>query len=56
MKLAKIATGRTNVIAFTGGLMLLSCGTYANVIRWLPPLLVTAEQIDEAVSIFETAL
>jgi len=38
------------------GLMLLSCGTYANVIRWLPPLIVTTEQIDEAVGIFESAL
>jgi len=38
------------------GLMLLSCGTYSSVIRWLPPLVVTAEQIDEAVNIFEAAL
>jgi len=38
------------------GLMLLSCGTYSNVIRWLPPLVVTEEQIDEAMSIFESAL
>ena len=37
------------------GLMLLSCGTYANVIRWLPPLIVTAEQIDEAIRIFEAS-
>ena len=38
------------------GLMLLSCGTYANVIRWLPPLIVTTEQIDESVEIFAAAL
>lgn len=38
------------------GLMLLSCGTYANVIRWLPPLIVTTEQIDEAIEIFAGAL
>jgi 4-aminobutyrate aminotransferase-like enzyme len=38
------------------GLMLLSCGTYANVIRWLPPLIVTEEQIDESVEIFGAAL
>lgn len=38
------------------GLMLLSCSTYSNVIRWLPPLVVTEEQIDEAMSIFESAL
>jgi 4-aminobutyrate aminotransferase len=38
------------------GLMLLSCGSYSNVIRWLPPLIVTAGQIDEAINIFESAL
>ena len=38
------------------GLMLLSCGTYANVFRWLPPLIVTTEQIDESVEIFGAAL
>ena len=37
-------------------LLLLSCGTYGNVIRWIPPLIVTAEQIDEALEIFEEAL
>lgn len=38
------------------GLVLLTCGTFANVIRWIPPLIVTAEQIDEALAIFEDAL
>ncbi len=37
-------------------LLLLTCGTYENVIRWIPPLVVTAEQIDEAVTIFAKAL
>ena len=37
-------------------LILLTCGTYENVIRWIPPLVVSAEQIDEALSIFEAAL
>jgi len=37
-------------------LLLLTCGTYGNVIRWIPPLIVNAEQIDEALSIFEEAL
>ncbi|HIE24972.1 MAG TPA: aminotransferase class III-fold pyridoxal phosphate-dependent enzyme, partial [Anaerolineales bacterium] len=37
-------------------LLLLTCGTYGNVIRWIPPLIVTAEQIDEALSIFKEAL
>lgn len=38
------------------GLMLLTCGTYENVIRWIPPLIVTEEQIEEALDIFEKAL
>ncbi|OGO59635.1 MAG: 4-aminobutyrate aminotransferase [Chloroflexi bacterium RBG_19FT_COMBO_47_9] len=37
-------------------LLLLSCGTYDNVIRWIPPLIVTEKQIDDAVDIFEGAL
>jgi 4-aminobutyrate aminotransferase len=37
-------------------LLLLSCGSYKNVIRWIPPLIVSAGQIDEALSIFEEAL
>ena len=37
-------------------LLLLSCGSYKNVIRWIPPLVVTADQIDEALSIFNDAL
>ena len=37
-------------------LMLLTCGTYENVIRWIPPLIVTTEQIDTALDIFAEAL
>ncbi|HMQ49678.1 MAG TPA: aminotransferase class III-fold pyridoxal phosphate-dependent enzyme [Saprospiraceae bacterium] len=37
-------------------LMLLSCGTFRNVIRWIPPLLVNAAQIEAAVGLFEAAL
>lgn len=39
-----------------GNLFLLTCGTYENVIRWIPPLIVKEKQIEEALSIFETAL
>lgn len=38
------------------GLILLSCGVYKNVVRFMAPLIVTREQIDEALAIFETAL
>jgi 4-aminobutyrate aminotransferase len=37
-------------------LLLLTCGSYGNVIRWIPPLVVTAGQIDEALTIFNEAL
>lgn len=38
------------------GLLLLTCGTYGNVIRWIPPLIIDDSHIEEAVSIFGAAL
>ncbi len=38
------------------GLLLLSCGTYDNTVRWIPPLNVTSEQINEGLDIFSEAL
>jgi len=38
------------------GLMLLTCGTNANILRWLPPLNVTEQQIDESMKIFAESL
>jgi 4-aminobutyrate aminotransferase len=38
------------------GLLLLSCGTYDNVLRWIPPLNVTSEQIGDGLKIFGEAL
>lgn len=37
-------------------LLLLSCGTYDNVIRWIPPLIVNEAQINDALEIFRAAL
>ena len=37
-------------------LLLLSCGTYDNTIRWIPPLNVTAGQINDGLQAFEGAL
>ncbi|MFD4197996.1 MULTISPECIES: aspartate aminotransferase family protein [Amycolatopsis] len=34
------------------GLLLLTCGAYSNVVRMIPPLVVTAEQIDDALAIW----
>ncbi|MFZ2097509.1 MAG: aminotransferase class III-fold pyridoxal phosphate-dependent enzyme [Anaerolineales bacterium] len=41
---------------FERKLLLLTCGTYDNVIRWIPPLIVTEKQIDEAIDIFIDSL
>ena len=38
------------------GLMLLSCGTYDSTIRWIPPLNVTDDQINDALNIFADSL
>src|SRR5512135_1014455 len=38
------------------GLMLLTCGTYDNTIRWIPPLIVSESQINDALGIFTEAL
>jgi 4-aminobutyrate aminotransferase len=37
-------------------LLLLSCGTYDNTIRWIPPLNVTGEQINDGLNVFSEAL
>ncbi len=38
------------------GLLILTCGTYGNVVRFIPPLIITEQQIDTGVAIFEQAL
>ena len=38
------------------GLLLLSCGTYDNTLRWIPPLNVTPAQINDGLRIFGEAL
>ncbi len=38
------------------GLLLLTCGALGNVVRMIPPLVVNAEQIDEAVSLWEESV
>jgi 4-aminobutyrate aminotransferase len=37
-------------------LLLLTCGPWNNTVRWIPPLVVSAEQIDRAVHIFRQAV
>ncbi len=38
------------------GMLLLSCGTYDNTLRWIPPLNVTSDQISTGLNIFGEAL
>jgi 4-aminobutyrate aminotransferase len=38
------------------GLVLLTCGTYGNVVRWIPPLVIDDSHLDEALGIFAGAL
>ncbi len=38
------------------GLVLLTCGAAHNVVRWIPPLNVTSDEIGRGVAIFEEAL
>ncbi len=38
------------------GMLLLSCGTYDNILRWIPPLNVTTQQISDGLQIFGAAL
>lgn len=37
-------------------LLLLTCGPWDNTVRWIPPLIVTAEQIEHAVGAFQEAV
>jgi 4-aminobutyrate aminotransferase len=42
--------------AFERGLVLLSCGLYGNVIRLLPPLTISPDELDEGLGILEESL
>jgi 4-aminobutyrate aminotransferase len=37
-------------------LILLTCGPWDNTVRWIPPLVVTPAQVDEALATFREAL
>jgi 4-aminobutyrate aminotransferase-like enzyme len=50
------AAKATTAIAFEKGLVLLSCGLHGNVIRLLPPLTATAEELERGLDLLEEAL
>lgn len=41
---------------FERGLLILACGTYGNIIRFLMPLVITDEQLEQGLSIVENGL
>lgn len=51
-----ITARRVHQTCLERNLLLLTCGTYGNVIRWIPPLVVTSPQINEALDTFAQAL
>jgi len=38
------------------GLLLLNCGSYDNVVRFIPPLVADEQQVRQAARVFEEAL
>jgi 4-aminobutyrate aminotransferase len=52
----KVTTKAVQTACIERNLLLLTCGSYENVIRWIPPLVVNEQQIDNALTIFEDAL
>jgi 4-aminobutyrate aminotransferase/(S)-3-amino-2-methylpropionate transaminase len=47
---------RITAAAFERGLLLLSCGLYGNVLRLLPPLTVTDDELDRGLALLEESL
>ncbi len=53
---AKAAVKEVVHAAAEQGLLLLTCGTFDNTIRWIPPLNVSPAQVGDGLQIFEAAL
>ena len=49
------ATAAVAKAAHDLGLLLLTCGTYGNVIRLLPPLVISDDELDRGLSLLEQA-
>jgi 4-aminobutyrate aminotransferase-like enzyme len=52
----KDLTGRIQQECLGQNMLLLTCGTYGNVIRWIPPLVVNEAQINDGLTRFEEAI
>jgi 4-aminobutyrate aminotransferase-like enzyme len=53
---AKEATNTLTRMAYERGVLLISAGTYGNVIRSLVPLVISDAELDEAMDVLETCL
>jgi len=53
---SKLLAGKLSKACAERGLLLLTCGTWGNVIRWVPPLIVTRQQLDDGLQIFSETL
>ncbi|MPY78269.1 MAG: 4-aminobutyrate--2-oxoglutarate transaminase [Actinophytocola sp.] len=49
-------TKRVAAACHAAGVVVLTCGTYGNVVRLLPPLTMPADLLDEGLSVLETAI
>jgi 4-aminobutyrate aminotransferase/(S)-3-amino-2-methylpropionate transaminase len=64
VELVKAGTNRPDPDAFPflaqhtrdNGLLILDCGPNGNVIRFIPPLCVTTEELDQGIDIIDAAL
>ena len=52
----KTTAGSVRGKCLENGLILLTCGSYGNVIRWIPPLIIGEAHLEEALEIFREAL
>ncbi|GIF98390.1 aspartate aminotransferase family protein [Catellatospora citrea] len=50
-----ILTGAVNKACHAAGLLTLTCGTWGNVFRFLPPLVITDEELDRGLALLEQA-
>ena len=49
-------TAAVNAACHRNGLLTLSCGSFGNVMRFLPPLVISEQLLDEGLDVFESAL
>lgn len=52
----KDLASRIQAKCLENNMLILTCGTFGNVIRWIPPLVVTERQIEDSLSILEESL